>query len=418
MIGNGGNYATGNGGGMIEEEEVDLLIDTNRVAGRPEDEEADTTLGHVNQYDFLEELGSGAQGTVFRSVSRTDGTITAIKVMEHGGSGRFERNPSALNEIAIMKLLDHPNLVNLIDVIQDRQTHTLNIVMEYVHGGPIIEDDELVEGTAKKMPEHEVKNYFRQLVMGLEYLHHHGVLHRDIKPSNLLLNTTTGELKICDFGVSSLSSTTKSLKVLGEDDLIYGDECGTLAFRAPEAFHNDVAVGRTNGNRIIHGRAADIWAAGCTLYTLLSGRLPFGKADSSAAEIEEEVVRHKTRFIEKLHVSQSCREVLLKCLEKDPAKRATVAWLKAHPWLGMKKKVKYHMTNAQKRPIEITPEQASGSVTFGRVVRKFGKRLTNGASRSANSLFRPSSSGCDGDGLDYGFFASIFGACSGNRSCF
>ena len=81
----------------------------------------------------LSKMGAGAQGTVYRSVSRFDGSVVAVKVIEGGTS--FRRNPEALNEVAIMKRLNHPNLVNLIDIIEDRVTRTLNLVMEFVNGG-------------------------------------------------------------------------------------------------------------------------------------------------------------------------------------------------------------------------------------------------------------------------------------------
>ena len=166
-------------------------------------------LGSVNQYDFTSEMGSGAQGTVYKSISRFDGRVVAVIVMEGGSS--FRRNPEAMNEVAIMKRLNHPNLVNLIDVIEDRVTKTLNIVMEFVNGGAIIEDEDIVDGTVKPMSEKDAKHCFRQLIMGLEYLHHHGVLHRDIKPSNMLVDRTTGKLKICDLSSSS-RATPRALK--------------------------------------------------------------------------------------------------------------------------------------------------------------------------------------------------------------
>eukprot|EP00510_Aplanochytrium_minuta_P005189 CAMPEP_0184024882 /NCGR_PEP_ID=MMETSP0954-20121128/12412_1 /TAXON_ID=627963 /ORGANISM="Aplanochytrium sp, Strain PBS07" /LENGTH=150 /DNA_ID=CAMNT_0026308425 /DNA_START=11 /DNA_END=460 /DNA_ORIENTATION=- len=99
-----------------------------------------------------------------------------------------------------MKKLKHPNLVQLHEILDDPNERQLYIVMQYIDGGPVMDDK--LEGM-NRFPEPRARDLFRQLVKGLEYLHFHGIVHRDIKPSNLLV-TKTGLLKITDFGVSHI----------------------------------------------------------------------------------------------------------------------------------------------------------------------------------------------------------------------
>ena len=104
-----------------------------------------------------------------------------------------------VREIAIMKKLDHPNIVRLHEVLDSPVDNKIYMVIEHVDGGPVMDDKEEQE----PLTEEKARDIFRQLIKGLEYLHYHGIIHRDIKPSNLLL-TRTGLLKISDFGISAI----------------------------------------------------------------------------------------------------------------------------------------------------------------------------------------------------------------------
>ena len=136
----------------------------------------------------------------------------ACKVIESRRGKKSWNNidADARNEIAIMKMMDHPHVTKLYEVIYCEETHTINIIMEYVDGGAVMSDGELDTGNAKPLSEKIAKQYLRQLLFGLQYMHHHGILHRDIKPSNLLFDKSTRSIKICDFGVSSLLSKQKA----------------------------------------------------------------------------------------------------------------------------------------------------------------------------------------------------------------
>jgi len=159
----------------------------------------------------------------------------------------FER---IYKEIAILKKLDHPNVVKLIEVLDDLNSDYFCLVFEYVEKGFLIEiptDEPLSEKVAWR--------YFRDLVKGVEYLHCNKVIHRDIKPSNLLLDEKN-HVKIVDFGISN---------EFDGDDAVISNSLGTPAFMPPEAL---------NENRSFWmGKPLDIWAMGITLFCFVHGHV-------------------------------------------------------------------------------------------------------------------------------------------------
>jgi [calcium/calmodulin-dependent protein kinase] kinase len=179
-------------------------------------------------------------------------------------------------EIAIMKKLDHPNLVTLIEVLDDPEEDSLYMVLEMCKKGVIMKlgHDEQATPYDSEL----CRLWFRDLILGIEYresmnitqprtrsllltpliVHAQGIIHRDIKPDNLLL-TEEDVLKIVDFGVSEMFEKT--------NEMITNKSAGSPAFIPPElcqAKHGEVS-----------GRAADVWSMGVTLYCLKYGKLPF-----------------------------------------------------------------------------------------------------------------------------------------------
>lgn len=159
-----------------------------------------------------------------------------------GGIGRRwnRKSPTVSREVALLKKINHPNLVSLIEVMNDDENKMSHVVIEYVDGGPPedLSDELLLNGIGTPLREDDSRNYFRQLLSALRYLHYHHILHRDIKPSNLLIDTKTGMLKLTDFGIAITSTEEKSHRVLGSDDniLAYANVSGTPAFLPPEYY--------------------------------------------------------------------------------------------------------------------------------------------------------------------------------------
>lgn len=158
-----------------------------------------------------------------------------------------------MQEIAIMKKLDHENVVRLFEVLDDPSCDKLYIIMEYVKNGSLITKLQ----KSKTLQPHNLWKYFRDLITGLNYLHEcAGIIHRDIKPENLLIDDND-KLKISDFGVSYIIEN-------GCDDLIQ-TTAGSNYYFAPEICSGSA----------YKGKKSDIWAAGVTLYFIMFKKYPF-----------------------------------------------------------------------------------------------------------------------------------------------
>lgn len=283
----------------------------------------------LNQYHLKDEIGKGSYGVVKLAYNEEDDTHYAMKILSkkklikkggfakrpppRGGKPNKAARPKTpldrvYQEIAILKKLDHPNIVNLVEVLDDPSTDYLYMVFELVDKGPVVEvpsDNPLSEMLAW--------TYFRDIVQGMEFLHYQKVIHRDIKPSNLLLDEDN-HVKIADFGVSD--------KFEGIDALL-SDTVGTPAFMAPESLLEE--------SNKYGGRALDIWAMGCTLYCFLFGQVPF--QDNFILGLHNKIRTQPVTFPEDIEVSDEVKHVITLMLEKDPHKRITLPDLKQHPWI-------------------------------------------------------------------------------------
>lgn len=207
-----------------------------------------------------------------------------------------------------MKKLNHSNLVSLIEVLDDPTEDSLYMVMEMCKKGVIMKVG--LDETADPYDDERCRCWFRDLILGIEYLHAQGIVHRDIKPDNCLL--TGGDmLKVVDFGVS---------EIFEKDSGMYtAKSAGSPAFLPPELCvvkHGDVS-----------GKAADVWSMGVTLYCLRYGRLPFEK--ESIFELYE-AIRNQPVVCEG-ETDERFRELISRILEKDPEKRITIDELRVSP---------------------------------------------------------------------------------------
>lgn len=208
-------------------------------------------------------------------------------------------------EIAIMKKIHHNNLVSLIEVLDDPTEDSLYMVMEMCKKGVIMKVG--LGERADPYDDESCRCWFRDLILGIEYLHAQGIVHRDIKPDNCLL-TSDDVLKVVDFGVSEMFEKNS--------DMYTAKSAGSPAFLPPELCvvrHGDVS-----------GKAADIWSMGVTLYCLRYGRLPFEKP--SIFELYE-AIRNDEVDLEG-ETDENFKDLMSRILEKDPAKRITMRELR------------------------------------------------------------------------------------------
>ena len=197
-----------------------------------------------------------------------------------------------------MKKLNHNNLVSLIEVLDDPNEDSLYMVLEMCKKGVVMKVD--MNTKADPYDSESCRCWFRDLILGIEYLHAQGVVHRDIKPDNLLL-TEDDILKIVDFGVSEMFEK--------ESDMMTAKSAGSPAFLPPE-----LCVSRHGG---VSGKAADIWSMGVTLYCLYFGKIPFERM--GVLDLYESIKN------DELHIEGDCEEdfkdLIYKLLQKDPSRR-------------------------------------------------------------------------------------------------
>jgi len=306
-------------GGIPTEEEFQKLVrpsmDIHKDMGslRVHFKKTEPRPKFVKHYILGQKLGEGAYSKVKEGIDSQTLRIVAVKIVDkrflkkvRGGMENVKR------EIAILKQLKgHRNIIELIEVIDEPNAPKLYIVMELANGCSL---QQLTESAPNnRLPHQQAREYFRQLVEGLEFMHSRNVVHRDIKPSNLML-TTKGELKISDFGVAEF------LDRYAELDLVTRST-GSPAFQAPE-----IAKGETD----FSGRKVDIWAAGVTLYYCLTGRLPFD--GNNLFELFEKI--GKGEFEVPSFVESSAKDLLLHVLDPVQQRRYSIEEIKRHPFLN------------------------------------------------------------------------------------
>eukprot|EP00112_Aurelia_sp_Birch-Aquarium-sp1_P005311 Seg160.7_Seg160.8 transcript_id=Seg160.7_Seg160.8/GoldUCD/mRNA.D3Y31 product="Serine/threonine-protein kinase BRSK2" protein_id=Seg160.7_Seg160.8/GoldUCD/D3Y31 len=255
----------------------------------------------VGPYVLQNVLGKGQTGIVKLGVHSASKKKVAIKIVD-----RTKLAPHILTkverEIAIMKLINHPNILGLYDVYENRKN--LYLVLEYVGGGELFEY--LVK--KKRLQVMEARRFFRQIVSAVDFCHHHLICHRDLKPENLLLDNKKN-VKIADFGMASVQPSNCMLET----------SCGSPHYAAPEVI---------KGVKY-DGRKADVWSCGVILYALVVGCLPFD--DDNLRQLLEKV--KKGVFVIPPFVSNDCRDLLLRMIRVDTAERLTMSEVRQHKFL-------------------------------------------------------------------------------------
>lgn len=258
-------------------------------------------LSYVGPYRLDKTLGKGQTGLVKLGVHCVTGQKVAIKIIN-----RNKLPESVLQkverEIAIMKLIEHPHVLGLYDVYENKKF--LYLILEHVSGGELF--DYLV--SKGRLSIKEARKFFRQIISALDFCHCHSVCHRDLKPENLLLDDK-GSIKVADFGMASLQLENSLLET----------SCGSPHYASPEVVRGEK----------YDGRRADVWSCGVILYALLVGALPFD--DDNLRHLLEKVKRgvfHIPPF-----VPSECQSLLRAMIEVDAEKRITLTEVLRHPWV-------------------------------------------------------------------------------------
>uniref|UniRef100_A0A8D0G4Z3 non-specific serine/threonine protein kinase n=1 Tax=Sphenodon punctatus TaxID=8508 RepID=A0A8D0G4Z3_SPHPU len=240
---------------------------------------------HIGNYRLLKTIGKG--------------NFAKVKLARHVLTGR-----ELFREVRIMKILNHPNIVKLFEVIETEKT--LYLVMEYASGGEVF--DYLV--AHGRMKEKEARAKFRQIVSAVQYCHQKCIVHRDLKAENLLLDADMN-IKIADFGFSNEFTIGNKLDTF----------CGSPPYAAPELFQG----------KKYDGPEVDVWSLGVILYTLVSGSLPFD--GQNLKELRERVLRGKYRI--PFYMSTDCENLLKKLLVLNPIKRGSLEQIMKDRWMNV-----------------------------------------------------------------------------------
>ncbi|XP_059496753.1 serine/threonine-protein kinase BRSK2-like isoform X4 [Stegostoma tigrinum] len=255
---------------------------------------------YVGPYRLEKTLGKGQTGLVKLGIHCITGQKVAIKIVN-----REKLTESVLmkveREIAILKLIEHPHVLKLHDVYENKKY--LYLVLEHVSGGELF--DYLVK--KGRLTPKEARKFFRQILSALDFCHSHSICHRDLKPENLLLDEKNN-IRIADFGMASLQV----------GDSLLETSCGSPHYACPEVIRGEK----------YDGRRADVWSCGVILFALLVGALPFD--DDNLRQLLEKVKRgvfHMPHFI-----PPDCQNLLRGMIEVDAEKRLSLEQIQKHSW--------------------------------------------------------------------------------------
>lgn len=264
------------------------------------------TLGPVEfpsvpGYEILDEIGRGGMGIVYKARQLSLNRLVAIKTLL-GSRWTYPDSLARLHQEAKgLSLLDHPNIVKVLDVVETPVA--ISLVLEYVSG-------ESLSTRLKRsiMASDEAAEMAIKLARAIGFVHQRGLLHRDIKPANILIDGT-GEIKIADFGLVKEQGTREGLTQAG-------DFIGTPNYVAPEQVHSQT-------DRI--DVKTDVYAIGATLYEMISGRPPF--VGVSTNDTLNQVQNRDPVPLRVLNPAtpRDLETICLKCLEKPPERRFQTA---------------------------------------------------------------------------------------------
>ncbi|GAB2216134.1 hypothetical protein Droror1_Dr00023902 [Drosera rotundifolia] len=256
----------------------------------------------VGKYEVGRTIGEGTFAKVKFAQNMETGESVAMKILAKSTILKHKMVDQIKREISIMKIVRHPYIVRLHEVLSSRTK--IYIILEFVTGGELF--DKIVH--QGRLSEKDSRRYFQQLIDAVSHCHSKGVYHRDLKPENLLLDSR-GNLKVSDFGLSALPKQGV--------DLLH-TTCGTPNYVAPEVL----------SSQGYDGAAADVWSCGVILYVLMAGYLPFEETDLPTLYQKINVAE----FSCPIWFSPGAKSLINRILDPSPKTRITIEGIKDDSW--------------------------------------------------------------------------------------
>lgn len=272
----------------------DLIV--NKIDGTPSE-----------YYDIRKKLGEGSYGVVWRVEHKQTGLTRAMKKIIKNQRSKSDSEREIMNEINILKKMDHPNIVKIFEFYNTAEGYYL--ITEFCSDGELF--NEIVDNAPFSEP--SAARIMYQIFSAVNYCHKMNIIHRDLKPENILIEKKDGKkynIKIIDFGTAKLYEKNKSEKKV----------IGSSYYIAPEVLTEN------------YNQMCDLWSCGVILYILLSGKAPFsGKTDSIILE-KIKIGKFNMNIKPFENISSEVKDLIVNLLQKSPAKRLTAQKALEHSW--------------------------------------------------------------------------------------
>ncbi|XP_058644652.1 mitogen-activated protein kinase kinase kinase 1 isoform X1 [Onychostoma macrolepis] len=260
-----------------------------------------------------QQIGLGAFSSCYQAQDVGTGTLMAVKqvtYVRNTSSEQEEVVETLREEIRMMGLLNHPNIIRMLGATCEKNNY--NLFVEWMAGGSVSH----LLNKYGAFKEGVIINYTEQLLRGLSYLHENQIIHRDIKGANLLIDSTGQRLRIADFGAAARLAS----KGTGAGEF-QGQLLGTIAFMAPEVLRGQQ-----------YGRSCDVWSVGCAIIEMSCAKPPWNaEKHSNHLALIFKIASATTAPTIPPHLSPGLRDVTLRCLELQPSDRPPSRELLKHP---------------------------------------------------------------------------------------
>ena len=257
---------------------------------------------NIDEFVILQEIGRGGYSKVYLVANKKTGKKYALKAAFRYKKGK-DRSERAYTEIAVLRALNHPNVIKLKGWFEDKDT--IYLVLEY------IPNKDCAKVFRHKLPsKSQLKNIMKQLVEVIEYIHKHGVVHRDIKLENILIDDKM-QIKLIDFGLCAIKKD--------EFEMLEGT-VGTPRYSSPEILSGTY-----------YNCSTDLWSLGVVLFLLLTGSYPF---DGSKKESIFARIKNKRIHYSKYNLDSKETHLLRGLLQKDPEKRLEIEEVPKEDFFG------------------------------------------------------------------------------------